>query len=1179
MSAEAVGKLYFSSSGWLLLSVPNAVVRGHFDSLDEPGIELPIGDSTRLEAHISVMRPEELQSIGGPRAVTERGRDFHYIVGRMKTVTPSGWPDVSRAWVLPVKSRELEQLRKTYGLPALPQHPFHITVAIRRKGVLYENARGKGNGTISLQDSGRDRAGRKRDRGEDREHRRGVAYEYTGPVTAGEPTPANDRYAKVAGEMVCCSQAPVESAEVSLATDDPHRFDNDWFALLGRIKTAVAIPGIPNIRDVGDLSKIQAGQLLDFVIQRHAARRAGEHYDVRFGDPTMGAFSWATRKELPSAGKRIALFRQPLHHHGYMPFQGTLRGGYGAGTVRTHQKGKILVTRVSPNRISFTLAGQRYPERFALIRPRSFADKAWLLVNTTPVEATPYNKVHYNRIPQEQVANVLKGLAPGTSVQAKIDGAAALVKLLENGVEVMSYRVAKETGRPLIHTERVFGGRPTIKIPKELVGTVLKGELYGSRTKDESGRAAPTTAPPGSQAGAAGDDGRALEGHEAKDTETRTIPPQELGGILNSTIANALRAQKEKRIKLKTMLYDIQQLGQKAVAAETPYAERLAMLRKVLAHLPADVFHLPDAAGPEDAQALWEQITRGEHPLTEEGIVIHPPTGTPSKAKLLEEHDVHIRDIFPGEGKYEGAGAGGFTYSMEPGGPILGRVGTGLSDELRREMLEEPEAFIGRVAKVRSQGPFPSGALRAPALYALHEDYPVKTAAKRTTIAVDLDGTLAKHYDKYDADSIPDPRPGAKDAMEAFKAKGCKVIIYTVRGNKKLIKDWLKEHEIPYDYINENPDQPSDTSDKPIADLYIDDRGVDARASWTKILERTRRRLKLRAAPSHVPPEDRPAKAAKYDENMICGECGRKTSWAPHVDDEYLHPHCMCCGWSDMSRNGRVKKATDASLRKVAADIFGDYFEKQGLSLPQIIAREARKVEEPTEAQAEAGNYRKGHFRMHGMDFTIENAKGSVRSGTDKAGKKWSIKMKNPYGYIRRTEDKDGDHVDVFLGPNPNTELVFVVDQVDPATKRFDEHKTLFGFDTKEEARQAYLDNYEKEWKGLGDITALTLDQFKAWLSEGSQTRPLASQVFQVKRAGDDPESHRRPPILIIRRHTSISMVTPKLRADESDESPELAKQLRLRAEQLGRCIGTDPDKVLEKLQAGLHNTKHKPFF
>ena len=130
------GRLYKSPKGFILLSVPNAIVRGVYDTLDEPGVELPptMGDR-QLNAHITVMRPEE---IDGDK-VTERGHSYHYTLGPLKEVTPAGWKDMSKAWVIQVKSPELEKLRKSYGLTKLPhdgEYPFHITVAVRRKNVL-----------------------------------------------------------------------------------------------------------------------------------------------------------------------------------------------------------------------------------------------------------------------------------------------------------------------------------------------------------------------------------------------------------------------------------------------------------------------------------------------------------------------------------------------------------------------------------------------------------------------------------------------------------------------------------------------------------------------------------------------------------------------------------------------------------------------------------------------------------------------------------------------------------------------------------------------------------------------------------------------------------------------------------------------------------------------------------
>ncbi|MCR5069598.1 MAG: hypothetical protein K6A78_07385 [Prevotella sp.] len=146
----------------------------------------------------------------------------------------------------------------------------------------------------------------------------------------------------------------------------------------------------------------------------------------------------------------------------------------------------------------------------------------------------------------------------------------------------------------------------------------------------------------------------------------------------------------------------------------------------------------------------------------------------------------------------------------------------------------------------------------------------------------------------------------------------------------------------------------------------------------------------------------------------------------------------------------------------------------------------------PTEAQKEAGNYKKGHVKIDGFDITIENPKGSERSGTDASGKKWSITMQNTYGYIRGTEGVDGDHIDVFLSDDPSQGDVFVVDQVNKDGS-FDEHKVMYGFSDIESARKAYLSNYEEGWQGLGAITPVSKEEFKKWInSSHRKTKPFA---------------------------------------------------------------------------------------
>jgi len=170
-------------------------------------------------------------------------------------------------------------------------------------------------------------------------------------------------------------------------------------------------------------------------------------------------------------------------------------------------------------------------------------------------------------------------------------------------------------------------------------------------------------------------------------------------------------------------------------------------------------------------------------------------------------------------------------------------------------------------------------------------------------------------------------------------------------------------------------------------------------------------------------------------------------------------------------------------------------------SLQTQIGLASRLVSEPrSQAEAEAGNYPKGTFRLHGLLITLENPKGSTRSGTDSNGKPWSVVMKSIYGYIKGTRGADDDQVDCYIGPHPESELVSVVNQVRPSTGAFDEVKVMLGYTSEAAAREAYLDNYEKNWKGLGDIETATIKQFKEWLKNGDTKKPFRPE--KRKKAG-----------------------------------------------------------------------------
>lgn len=176
---------------------------------------------------------------------------------------------------------------------------------------------------------------------------------------------------------------------------------------------------------------------------------------------------------------------------------------------------------------------------------------------------------------------------------------------------------------------------------------------------------------------------------------------------------------------------------------------------------------------------------------------------------------------------------------------------------------------------------------------------------------------------------------------------------------------------------------------------------------------------------------------------------------------------------------------------------------------------------EPTDAQKEAGNYAKGHVSLQGLDISIENPRGSERSGKRPDGSTWSHTMSDHYGYIRRTEGADGEHVDVYIGPKPESKRVYVVDQIDQQTGKFDEHKVMLGFTDRGAAERAYKSNFDKGWK-MGHVRGMSMDDFKTWLKEGDTAKPVhqatavadeahqATSASNTKDAGEELWANRR---------------------------------------------------------------------
>lgn len=150
----------------------------------------------------------------------------------------------------------------------------------------------------------------------------------------------------------------------------------------------------------------------------------------------------------------------------------------------------------------------------------------------------------------------------------------------------------------------------------------------------------------------------------------------------------------------------------------------------------------------------------------------------------------------------------------------------------------------------------------------------------------------------------------------------------------------------------------------------------------------------------------------------------------------------------------------------------------------------------PTEAQKHAGNYKKHHISFHGLPISIETPKGATREGKDPSGKVWRCKMPADYGYIKRTEGADGDHVDVFVGPDKDSRMVFIINQNDHRTGQFDEHKAMLAYSSERAAVADYVKAFS-DGKGadrIRSVEPMSLDAFRHWLKRGKTKTPAKSK-------------------------------------------------------------------------------------
>lgn len=435
----------------------------------------------------------------------------------------------------------------------------------------------------------------------------------------------------------------------------------------------ISAKGIPDRSSTGDVTTLPLYTPLEFVRQLHKAKRAGLHEDFRIGN-AGGMYSFALRKGLPTEpGQRRLAVTQPLHNYSYNNFEGKIGKGYGEGVVKRIDKGEIVLLDKTPNKLTFTRGDRRNSPIYTMIKTKNGNWITILQKEDQPPEIAKYEKQHFKGIPLSQVADEMDR---GAIATPKIDGGGSIATVKPHSLEVYSIRRDKD-GSLIRYTDHI-GNLRGLNNPKDTVGKSFRAEIFA----EQNGK---------------------------------VLPPYELGALLNSTLVNAIRKKRSAGIKLK--LAALATLKGK----NENYLDKDALERLTEKLALPNVFVPPVYRTSGEALQALQQMRSGEHPLTEEGLVLVNKNGTPLKAKITNDADVVIRNIFPAVTKGTPR-AGGFEYSLPGSNKVVGRTGTGFNHKTLVDMLNNPDSYIGQLAKIKTRGQFKSGAYRAPSFISLRVD-------------------------------------------------------------------------------------------------------------------------------------------------------------------------------------------------------------------------------------------------------------------------------------------------------------------------------------------------------------------------------------------------------------------------------------------------------------------------
>lgn len=1039
LSYSLKGRLELSKSGWLILAVPNDLGVGAFKALNEPGAEMPYSSALgRYNAHISVMRPDEVEQIGADK-INERGKQFSFTLGPVRMVEPSGWPEMDRVWYIEIRSPELEKIRKSYGLPALPkdgEYKFHITFAVRRRKVLRPGDIVKGMSKASI-------VHRPEEYAEKLAEHRAIYFplKVTKTITVTESL---------------CPHCEKPIREKSVYVDgegyEYHRPCKDK-GPIGRPFTAAQMRqmGHPDAKDEPPESQTKKAD------DTAAMKR---ELDSLPADGFMGAwFEPMTRRMFLNFGdwaahEDIEAYKDAFSQYSNDIEIGDEAGGPGPG-----------------NWVKLALASGVEIKESPIDGKGLFATKNYEPGDVIVAKAMAKMKGEdgLTRYEQSDEARFTNHANDNNIALRHGDGYVVMV-----------------ADRPIAAGEELVGNyRDVTAILGPGFYFTYQGKKYGGESSS-------------------GSDGRAWDGDSAAETQApKSQLRRLLGAMFNTTYDPSA---------------DMERAGFDFISAGRP------------GNVEDGGLSLPPGRSGEDLGRPGDLHSEAVAAFAREQHSI--PDQTKNAVHREAEYDPY---------SLAGSLCGVLWHDQQPSGLPGDTAHRGINkrddatrpdsenDRLAQEVANSLAGIV-RVATRRKQAGHPCADTPG-ATGAAH--YLPHIAVKNQTVFQRSDVHRSGHGSAPSADvRWRDPTGGPHSLAKQATGKG--------------------EYARPQRSGNNNA-----VSAVALSQLHSVRHG-DAAESGTG-----------GCGTGSV-------KAGHTSGATGANECGSQPMWGNTVTN----------GANNAATGGVRRVASDDTTTRLllkAAEVYcadpkniQSTKEANGLSAAQQVAVARRKTQEPASAsQADAGNYRKGKVRLHGLTISIENGKGSTRSGTSPTGKKWSTTMKHDYGYINRTEGKDGDHLDVFLGPNPEAELVFVVNQVDPSTGKFDEHKCMLGFLTEEDARQGYLANYEDGWQGLSSIKAMTMTDFKEWIN-GDTTKQAD---FTEKL---DDLIMRRDPEGISTQDWDVAMrATPFTYDVQQGPIQNIISYVdRLRGSALGRVQqnaqhdrimnAADPDRAIRQLQMDL---------